>query len=194
MASKQKNTSITRSQLLCAMENVPEEATLWCSKAVNDGEDFLKGLCLNSSHRFTKAQVMAEINSSTFQEFPFLPGDNDYILLTPRLRIWRQSINQSQQFPAPPDAESYSYVQDRANPYYDIYFRIDREKQTITFALGDKKREIPLVISGSYVWKLTAKNLVCNGMDSLEKNFFDPFWNPIAVMIGRKVLKIKPVV
>ena len=187
-------TPVSRARLLHAMENIPDDVNFLCRMAINDGEDFLKGLRLNRPLRLTKAQVLAEINASSFQAFPCIPGFEDQLLLTPRLYVWKESINRSQRFPATPGAERYTHVQDKGNPYYDIYFRLDRERKTIIFALGNKLKEVPVIEHTEWSWQPTREGLLCQDIDRLEQYFLDPHWNPIAVDIGRKVLKIKPII
>lgn len=194
MPKKKSSGVVTRNRLLNALENIPDDASLWTGSAVNRDEDFTHGLCLYHCERFSKAQVLAEIKASAFQAFPTVPGHDDYLLIAPRLYVWKDSINQSQRFPATPNAERYTHVVDKCNPYYDIFFRLNREQKTITFALGDTKKEIPVVEGTEWCWKPTRKGILCQNIDRLEKNFLDPFWNPIAVGVGRKVLGIKPIV
>ncbi len=194
MPKKKPPAPVARTKLLSAMRNIPEDAKLLVGIAVQENEDFLQGLCLNRSQFFTKAQVLGEISASSFQEFPSVPRHDDYLLITPGLYVWKQSINHSQQFPETPEPESYTHVADKGNPYYDIFFRLDRERKTITFALGDMKKEIPVIEHSGWCWKPSAKGLLCSDIDHLEQDFLDPFWNPIAVDIGRKVLDIKPAV
>jgi len=185
---------VPREKLLRAMKNTPDDARFLCGMAVNDGEDFLRGLTLTHHQRFSKAQLIAEINGSSYLEFFCVLGHNDNLLITPRLYVWKNSINHSQRFPATPDAEQYTHVQDKTNPYYDIYFRLDKESKTITFALGNKKKELPVVEHSGWSWKPTATRLLCMDIDKLERDFLDPFWNPIAVDVGRKVLNIRPAI
>lgn len=185
---------VPREKLLRAMANIPDDARFLCGMAVNDGEDFLRGLTLNRSQWFSKAQLMAEINGSSFHEFHHVHGHDDLLLITPRLHVWKDSINHSQRFPATPDAEQYTHVQGKSNPYYDIYFRLNRESKTITFALGGRKKELPVIEHSSWCWKPTATRLLCMDIDKLERDFLDPFWNPIAVDVGRKVLNIRPII
>lgn len=185
---------VPREKLLRAMRNIPDDASFLCGMAVNDGEDFLQGLKLNRSQFLSKAQLMAEINGSSYQEFHHVRGHDDDLLITPRLYVWKDSINHSQRFPATPGAEQYTHVQDRGNPYYDIYFYLNRERKTITFALGDRKMELPVIEYSGWCWKPTARGLLCMDIDKLEQDFLDPFWNPIAVNVGRNVLKIRPAV
>lgn len=194
MPKKKPEVPVTRGRLLAAVENTPEDAMFLVGIAVNEHEDFLKGLCLYRSQRFTKAQVLEQIEHSAFQVFPAIPGFDDHLLLTPRLYVWKDSINRSQRFPAMPEADTYTHVQDKSNPYYDIFFRMDNERKTITFALGEMKKEIPVTEYTEWCWKLTRSSLHCQNMELLEKSFLDPFWNPIAVHIGRKALEIKPAV
>lgn len=194
MAKKKADGSVTRDKLLRAMGNIPNSATLWTGHVINPDEDFTGGLCLNHSGRMDKGQVMAEINVSQFQTFPTIPEYDSHLLLNPRLYVWKDSINQSQRFPATPGAEHYTHVVDKCNSYYDIFFRLDRARKTITFALGNMKKEIPVVEGTEWCWKPTRKGILCQNIDRLEKNFLDPFWNPIAVDVGRKVLGIKPVI
>ena len=100
MSRKKTATPVTRRQLLAAVENTPEDAMFLAGLAVNEHEDFLKGLCLNRSRYFTRAQVLEQIERSAFQVFPAIPGFDDHLLLTPRLYVWKDSINRSQRFPA----------------------------------------------------------------------------------------------
>ena len=48
-----------------------------------------------------------------------------------------------------------------------------------------------LQVSARQPYKLCLR---CQNMERLEQSFLDPFWNPIAVHIGRKALGIKPAV
>ena len=61
----------------------------------------------------------------------------------------QDSINRSQRFPATPEADTYTHVQDKSNPYYDIFFRMDTERKTIVFALGERKKEISVTVPSS---------------------------------------------
>lgn len=194
MPKKKPPAPVTCAKLLSAMRNIPDDASLWTGHAVNPDEDFTRGLCLNRSERMTKKRVLAEIEASRFQAFPIMPDRDDYLLLNPRLYVWKDSINQSQRFPAVPDAERYTHVVDKGNPWYDIYFRLDRAKKTITFALGLMKKEVPVVEGTEWCWKPTRQGILCQDIDRLEKHFLDPFWNPIAVNVGRKVLGVKPAI
>lgn len=194
MPKSKKKPPVARAKLLSAMQNIPEDAKLLVGIAVHENEDFLQGLCLNRSQFIPKAQILTEINASSFQEFPSIPGNEELLLITPRLYVWKNSINHSQRFPATPEAESFIHVVDKGNPYYDIFFRLDKERKKITFALGSMKKELPVIEYSGWCWKPTEKGLLCTNIDKLEKDFLDPFWNPIAVDVGRKVLKIKPAV
>lgn len=194
MPKKKPIAPVPRYKLLCAVQNIPEDALLWTGTAVNETEDYLNGLCLTHHNKTSKAQLIAEINASDFCEFPTMLGHDSYLLITSRLFVFKSSINQSQQFRPTPEADTYTHITDRSNPYYDIFFRLDREHKTITFALGDLKKELPVVEHSEWCWKPTRNGLLCQDIDRLEKNFLDPFWNPIAVTVGRQVLKIKPVI
>ena len=194
MLKKKPPAPVTRAKLLSAIENIPDGASLWTGHAVNPDEDFTRGLRLNRSERMTKERVLAEIEASKFQAFPIMPEHDDYLLLNPRLYVWKDSINQSQRFPAAPDAERYTHVVDKGNPFHDIYFRLDWERRTITFALGLMKKEVPVIEGTEWCWKPTRKGILCQDIKKLEQNFLNPFWNPIAVNVGRSVLGVKPVV
>ena len=87
MSRKKTATPVTRRQLLAAVENTPEDAMFLAGLAVNEHDDFLKGLCLNRSRYFTRAQVLEQIERSAFQVFPAIPGFDDHLLLTPRLYV-----------------------------------------------------------------------------------------------------------
>lgn len=194
MPKKKLSDSVSRYRLLCAIQNTPEDAQFLTGAAVHEQENFLNGLCLNLSQYLTRSQLSEQIANSEFQMFPSIPGFDDHLLITPRLYVWKDSINCSQCFPATPEAEAYTHVVDSGNPCHDIFFRLDRVQKTITFALGDVKKTLPVVEHTGWCWKPTRRGLLCQDIDRLEQNFLDPFWNPIAVTIGRKVLNIKPVI
>lgn len=194
MPKKKPAEPVPRYRLLFAIQNTPEDTRFLVGIAVHEHENFLNGLCLNRSQYLTRNQLLEQIASSDFQMFPSIPGFDDHLLINPRLYVWKDSINCSQCFPATPEAETYTHVVDSGNPYHDIFFRLDRELKTVTFALGDMKKTLPVVEHTGWCWKPTRKGLLCQDIDHLEQNFLDPFWNPIAVTIGRKVLNIKPVI
>lgn len=194
MPKKKPAEPVPRYRLLCAIQNTPEDARFLVGIAVHEHENFLNGLCLNRSQYLTRNQLSEQIASSDFQMFPSIPGFDDHLLINPGLYVWKDSINCSQCFPATPEAETYTHVVDSGNPYHDIFFHLDREQKTVTFALGDMKKILPVVEHTGWCWKPTRKGLLCQDIDRLEQNFLDPFWNPIAVTIGRKVLNIKPVI
>lgn len=185
---------VPRYKLLCAVQNTPEDARFLVRTAVNEHEDFLSGLCLNQSQFFTRRQLLEQITASDYPAFPTILGCGSRLLITPRCYVWKDSINQSQRFPATPEAETYTHVMDKGNPCYDIFFQLDREQKTITFALGDMKKSLPVIEHTGWCWKPANEGLLCGDIDRLEKSFLDPFWNPIAVTIGRKVLNIKPAI
>ena len=83
MPKKKPGVPVMRERLLAAVENTPEDALFLAGLAVNKHEDFLKGLCLNRSRYFTRAQVLEQIERSAFQVFPAIPGFDDHLLLTP---------------------------------------------------------------------------------------------------------------
>lgn len=144
-----------RYQLLCAIQNTPEDARFLMGIAVNEHEDFLNGLCLNKSRHFTRCQLLDQVERSDFQMFPSILERDNHLLITPRLYVWKNSINHC--------------------PWWS-------------------EKSLPVVEHTDWCWKPTRKGLLCQDIDCLERNFLDPFWNPIAVTIGRKVLNIKPAV
>ena len=194
MPKKKTPDPVPRYKLLCAVQNTPEDARFLMGIAVNEHEDFLNDLCLNCSQYFTREQLLEQIEHSDFQMFPSIPGFDDHLLITPQLYVWKNSINGSQCFPATPEAETYTHVVDSGNPNHDIFFRMNREQKIITFALGDMKKSLPVIEHTEWCWKPTRKGLLCQDIDRLEQSFLDPFWNPIAVTIGRKVLNLKPAI
>lgn len=194
MPKKKPAEPVPRYRLLCAIQNTPEDARFLVGITVNEHEDFLTGLRLNRSQYVTKQQLLEQIENSDFQVFPSIPEFDGHLLINPRLYVWKGSINQSQCFPVTPEAETYTHIVDKGNPYYDIFFRLDKEQKIITFALGGIKKSLPVIEHTEWCWKPTRKGLLCQSIDRLEKDFLDPFWNPIAVAIGRKVLNIKPAI
>lgn len=189
--SRKRMDHVPRPALLSALQNVAEDAPLWIGTAVNEGESFLDGLKLNRSKKTTKVELLDAIQTSAFSEFPTIHGHDDRIVITPTLYVYKDTINESQVFPATPGAEGYTYVCSKFNPYHNIYFRLDWEKKTVTFALGNNKKEVPIVENSGYCWRPTRAGLQCMSIEMLERDFLDEFWNPIAVTIGRKILGIR---
>ena len=69
-----------------------------------------------------------------------------------------------------------------------------KQKTAYEMIEGDWSSDVCSSDLTDWCWKPTRKGLLCQDIDCLERNFLDPFWNPIAVTIGRKVLNIKPAV
>ena len=93
MAKKKQVEPVPRYQLLCAIQNTPEDARFLMGIAVNEHEDFLNGLCLNKSRHFTRCQLLDQVERSDFQMFPSILERDNHLLITPRLYVWKNSIN-----------------------------------------------------------------------------------------------------
>lgn len=89
-----------------------------------------------------------------------------------------------------PDTEGYLEHICKYNKYYKVYIRLDKEKKTIEFKLGDRYKKLELKENADYVSKPSRNKMLCVSAEELEKFIHDRFWNPRMVRIGRLVLKI----
>ncbi len=194
MPRKRSVSPVPRYQLILAVQNTPEDARFLTGAAVHEHEDFLNGLCMNRSQHITRQQLLEQIEASNFQMFPCVLEHDDCLLISPRLYVWKNSVNHSQCFPPTPEADTYTHIVDKCNPHYDIFFRLDRERKIITFALGGRKKSLPVIEHTGWCWKPTRKGLLCQDIERLNQDFCGADWNPIAVTVGRKVLAIKPAI
>lgn len=191
---KHERKPLTKPKLLRAVQGTYEDTQFLVGAVVDENADFLKGLVRNRSYHIGKKELLREIERSPFIEFPYIPGGHDLILISSRLYVWRDSINHSQTFPETLDVEDFEHCCDRANAHFDVFYRFEHEAGKITFALGDQRRELPIREYSGWAWNLGSTELLCNTISDLERNFRDKDWNPIAVHIGRKALKIKDIV
>lgn len=107
--------------------------------------------------------------------------------------IYISGIDEAQKYPATVDADGFTHLICEYNRHYDVYYKIDRMNKTITFALGDFKRTLPLICHTEWAWKLDSAGLLCSDIDHLDQSFQDPLWRDIAIKLGRRALKIKSI-
>ena len=181
-------------QLLKAVGNTYDDARFLMGRATRPEENFLHGLCWHSSEFWSKVQLLKAISESNQKEYCGVPDRDEHLLLNDRLYVCRNSINKAQIYPKMENAEGYHHTAERGNPHYDIYFKFDHAAKTVTFALGGKKKVVPLEEYTGWSWKLTRTKLLCGTSFELEKTFLDEFWDVLPVNLGRKVLRLKDVI
>lgn len=184
--------STDRAVLLRAIHNTYDDTRFLVSVRCSEEVNFLEALGPNRSMWYTKEQLLTAVEQSHRETFPDMKDHEEEIVISPALSIWKGSINESQMFERTPDAEDYERCVH--NVHYDVYFRFDHEKKTVTFALGDRRKEIPLREHTGYSWKVLKRTLYCMDSEDLERSFRDPFWSQYMVRIGRKYLDIAPAV
>lgn len=191
---KTERKPLTMPKLLRAVQGTYDDAQFLVGTVAEEDADFLQGLVRHRSYHIGKRELLREIERSPFTEFPYIPGGHDLILISSKLYVWRDSINHAQVFPETPNVEGFEHCCDRGNAHFDVFYRFDHEASKITFALGDRRRELPIREYSGWAWNLRSTALLCNTISDLERNFRDKDWNPIAVHIGRKALKINDIV
>lgn len=192
--AKRKRVAVNRQDLIRAVKNTYDDTEFLVGIGVDEGCDFFTGLQVNRSVLYSKAQLLDAIQGSTLQVFPTLREFDERIVLNSRLYLSLCAINESQIQPETPDVEGFTHCVCRYNPHYDIYYQFDHERKRITFALGELRKEVPLLEHSGWSWKAMRNAVKCMDSDYLEKSFQDEFWNPIAVRIGRYVLGVKPAI
>ena len=186
---------VPRNDLLAAIENTYDDARFLVGVNVSDGESYLDGLTTTRHERRTKGELLTLVEESPFETFPCLKGfEKEDIVINPSLIAYKGNIKQSQVFESTPGAEEYSHCCYEANAHYDVYFRFDHERKTVTFALGRRKKEVPLREHSGWAWKYGRSALSCMDSKDLERTYRDPFWSRHMVALGRKYLGIKPVI
>lgn len=185
---------VARDDLLQAISQTYDDSRFLIGTTDDPSINYLNGLARNRSVYIGKGQLLQALTESSWMQFPLMPGFMDRIVLSERMFVYKQDINHSQVMPSTPDVDGFTYCQDRFHPHYDIFYRFDHDAQQITFALGNRRKTLPLGEYSGWAWKLARDRLLCSSSHLLEQAFQDPFWNPIAVAIGRKALKIKPAI
>lgn len=192
MDSKKKK-SISKEKLLKAVSATYDDAHFWVCIGTETGKSFFEGLYCHKSCRYSKDELIQLITDSSYNEFLPIPGYNGSLAISERHYIYISSIDEAQKYPATVDADGFTHLVCEYNRHYDVYYKIDRTNKTITFALGDFKRTLPLICHTEWAWKLGSAGLLCSDIDHLDKSFKDPFWRNIAIKLGRKTLKIKSI-
>jgi len=192
--ARARNSPVMREELLCALGNTYDDSKFLVGIAMLTTDSFFNGLCHRKHEFWSKEQLLAAIADSELTQFPGITGHEDDLIISNHLSVWRRSINRSQILPVTEDIGGFTHVHEKGNPHYDIYFKFNHEEKTVTFALGGKRKTIPVKEHTEWSWKPTRNGILCMDSEKLERDFLDEFWNPIAVSIGRKVLGIKDAV
>ncbi|PLS19132.1 hypothetical protein CVD28_01620 [Bacillus sp. M6-12] len=141
---------------------------------------------------------------SVFKEKPYVlsliqdatdiqPHENydDVILVNGNMGLWTKSFSENIDYPTE-NTEGFMEYISQYNPYYKVFIKLDEEKKTITFKLGDKEKTLELIERTNYVSKPHYKKYMkCVSVEDLKKHIDDKFWNPRMVDIGRIVLGLK---
>ena len=189
-----RNGSVSREQLLEAMENTYEDARFLIGASTAKDSDFKNGLVRHTSEFWSKEQVLKAISESKETDFCRVPGHEDYIVLNSHLSLYRGSINQEQVFSQPAVADDFTHIYGKGQPHYDVYLKFDHEEKTITFALGNSRKTLKLIEHTEWAWKLTATSLLCGTSEALERSFLDDFWHRWVVRLGRAAMGIKDII
>lgn len=192
MNSKIKKT-ISKEKLLKAVSSTYDDSYFWVCIGTETGKSFFEGLYCHKSFRYSKDELIQLITDSSYSEFLPIPGHNGSLAIDERHYIYISGIDEAQKYPATVDADGFTHLVCEYNRHYDVYYKIDRTNRTITFALGDFKRTLPLICHTEWAWKLDSAGLLCSDFDHLDQSFQDPFWQDIAIKLGRRALKIKSI-
>lgn len=188
-----KIKGISKEKLLKAVSAAYDDSYFWVCIGTETGKSFFEGLYCYKSCRYSKDELIQLITNSSCNEFLPIPGHNGSLAISERHYIYISGIDEAQKYPATVDADGFTHLVCEYNRHYDVYYKIDRMNKTITFALGDFKRALPLICHTEWAWKLDSARLLCSDIDHLDQSFQDPFWRNIAIKLGRKALKIKSV-
>lgn len=189
-----KKGPICRERLLQAVESTYDQASFLIGTAVEREDNFLNGLRRHRGEFISKQHLMEIASKSHFTQFPSMPEFESYLVLSERQYVLRDSINEAQVFPQTPNVDGFIHAIGLKRPWYDVYYQIDAANRTITFALGNSRKTLLLQEHTGWAWKLTRSALLCNTAEQLAQVFQDDFWNPIAVLLGRKALRIADVI
>lgn len=192
MNSKVKK-SISKEKLLKAVSATYDDSYFGVCIGTETGKSFFEGLYCYKSCRYSKDELIQLIMDSSYNEFLSIPGHEGSLAISERHYIYISSIDDVQKYPAIANADGFTHLVCEYNKHYDVYYKINRTDKTITFALGDFQRTLPLICHTEWAWKLRSAELLCTNIDHLDKSFQDPLWRNIAIKLGRKALKIKSI-
>lgn len=185
--------SISKEQLLKAIDATYDDSNFLVCVGQETGKSFFEGLYCNRSCQHSKAELIQLITNSNYNEFFPIPGHDDCLAISEKHYVFIPNIDEAQEYPITTNADDFIHLVCEHNKHYDVYYRINRNDETITFALGTFRRTLPLICNTGWVWKLESTRLLCSDIDSFDKSFRDPFLRDRAIWLGRHALKIKSV-
>ena len=185
--------SLFKTALLQAVENTYDNSRFLMGYGLKDDCDFRNGLSLNRHDKVSKNELLELIRHEALDEIISIPDHVDSLVLTPKMYVFRDNINDNQviRTSAP---EDYYHSVCKYNANLDVYIKLDKVKKTISFLLGDTEKTLALEEYSGFVSKPSGKRLMCVTADDLERHILDEFWNPRMIRIGRYILHIKPAV
>lgn len=184
---------ISKEQLLKAIDATYDDSNFLICVGQETGKSFFEGLYCNRSYWYSKTELIQLITNSNYNEFLPIPGHDDCLAISEKHYIFIPSIDETQEYSITANVDDFTHLVSKCNKHYDVYYRINRNDETITFALGTFRRTLPLICNTGWVWKLESTRLLCSDIDFFDKSFQDPFWRDRAIWLGRKALKIKSV-
>lgn len=185
--------AISKERLLKAVSAAYDDSYFWVGIGMETGKSFFEGLYCNKNCRYSKDELLQLITNSSYNEFLPIPGHDSSLAISEKHYIYIPSIDEAQKYPAITNADGFTHLVCEYNKHYDVYYKINRANKTITFALGDFERTLPLICHAEWAWKLGPSELLCSDIDHLDKSFQDPLWRNMAIKLGRKTLKIKSI-
>lgn len=193
MNKENSKLPVSRVKLIEAINKTYADTKLYLGECVDEERDFSTGLCRNSSKLVLRDSVLEWLHSDFSDSYPIMPEHN-FLILSPRLYVSRDSVNQNQRLDTrPDDVDGYHHVV--SHQHYEVYFRIDHDAKIISFRLGHYQKTLDIVVDAAWAWKVQRKKLIkCMNIEHLEKSWTDPFWAGWVVDIGWKVLEIKPII
>jgi len=185
-----KYEPILKTALIRAIENTYDDSRFHIGRATESSCDFRNGLQNNKHDWIMKGDLLELIKTEADEVIVGIPGHEDSLVLNAQTYIYRDCINENQVIhtTAP---EEYQRLVSKYNPHFDVYMKLDKEKKTISFLLGDKEKTLALIEHTDFVSKPVYKEMYCVTADDLERHIHDEFWNPRMITIGRHVLRIK---
>ena len=185
---KKDTSSYSKALLTAAVLATYDDSRFFGGEACEPDADFHQGLTLNRSRYYSKVQFLNMLAEFAEDTVPTMPEHPNHLILSRSIYLSAVSVLEEQQYPPSVPVEGFTHVFSKNRPHYDIYYRMDYERKQITFALADRIRAFAVKELTEWCWKPTRSGILCQNIGKLDRDFRDPFWNEIAVYVGRKML------
>ena len=180
-----------KEKLLNVLSNSYENSTYVYSEATEHGKDLIIDICRNSSKLINREELIKLVEDN--QIFKSINRIDERIIIGDKGWIYTNCINSNYKYNTD-GTEGFIRVECNINKNYHVYIKVDEDKNTATFKLGNKEKTLNLSLYSGFCWKPSGNNLLINTIDDFKRNFTCDLFSKTLVKVGRSILRIRTVI